>query len=116
MLTAPEDVILRILLFAVSAIYRFPAESIAIPVGRENLADVPFPFRNPCVPPANVLTLPEGVIFIIARATISVRYIFPDESTTIPAGYPLYRPTLYDINVDTLATCSRVGIMFVPIV
>ena len=86
-LTTPKDVILRILLLPESAIYRFPNESIAIPDGPLKLAYVPVPSVYSHEPlPANMLTLPSGVILRIILLPVSATYRFPAESTVIPYG------------------------------
>ena len=70
-----------------SATYKVPDESIEIPPGLLKLALFPIPFRSPTIPdPANVLTAPEGEIFLITLFKVSATYRFPCLSLTIPRG------------------------------
>src|ERR1700726_1459763 len=62
--TTPSQEILRIVLFAVSATYTLPRESLAVPDGASNHAAPPAPSADPgCgAVPASVLTMAAGVI------------------------------------------------------
>ena len=64
-----------------------PEELIANPKGVENFAAVPIPSVKPITPePANVLTIPEDVIFLILAFSLSATYTFPEPSTATPLG------------------------------
>ena len=61
--------------------------STATPDGKLNNEDVPIPSIYPDVPfPANVLTIPSGVIFRIRLLPVSATITFPAISTAIPQG------------------------------
>ena len=63
MVTTPLGVILRILKLSESITYRFPDESIVIPVGPLKLAAVPVPSTDPAAPdPANMILPTPGII------------------------------------------------------
>ena len=71
----------------VSATYTFPAESTATPRGALNEATVLLPVANPADPlPANVVTTPPGVIFLMRWLLVSATYTFPAESKATPQG------------------------------
>ena len=67
-----------------------PLESKASDAGLLKVAAVPVPFVLPLVPvpavvePANVVTTPEDVIFLILLFPVSATYKLPLESTVMP--------------------------------
>ena len=85
--TTPNEVIFLIRLLPLSAIYKLPEASIAIPAGLLKLANDPMPFAEPLlVLPAIVVTAPLGVTFLIRLLPLSAIYKFPAASATIAAG------------------------------
>ena len=74
-------------LLPLSAIYKLPLESLAIPVGKLSKAAVPTPFVFPLVVvPMIVVTTPADDIFLIIWLYLSTTYILSFESITIPSG------------------------------
>ena len=74
-----------------SAIYKYPALSYAIPWGLLNVATFPLPSANPddiaLSTPARVLTIPvEMTILRILSLPVSATYKFPELSHAIPYG------------------------------
>ena len=61
-LTVPSGRIFRILKLFLSTTYKFPALSIPISVGNENLAAAPTPSANPASLPARVVTVPSSSV------------------------------------------------------
>ena len=88
MLTKPPGVILRIILFSLSATYTLPEISTVKPYGPLKVAAIPCPSVLPDVihDPAKVLTNPPGVILRILLPPVSATYTFPESSTAIPDG------------------------------
>ena len=90
MVTSPEGVIFRIVLLLISATYRLPPPSTAIPQGPLNLAALPIPSAlpgNAPEEPAKVVTTPADVIFRTVLLPQSATNTFPSPSTATPAGY-----------------------------
>src|SRR5512142_937758 len=87
--TTPSGVILRLVALPVSATYTFPATSTARPPGWLNRAFVPVPSWVPTAPvdPANVLTMPAGVIFRMVLSDESATKRLPALSAAMPTGY-----------------------------
>jgi hypothetical protein len=69
-----------------SPIYRFPAESIATPIGVLKLALVAIPSTDPAELPTIVVTTPSDVILRTRWLIPSATYTFPAESTVTPLG------------------------------
>ena len=86
--TTPVEVILRIELLPVSATYKLPLESIAIPFGLLSRTIEPVPSTFPVKPanPAIVVTTPADVIFRIVELPLSATYTLPLASTHKPVG------------------------------
>ena len=89
--TTPAGVILRILLFIVSATKTVPYWSTAMPWGLLKLAAVPvpswpIPAPPPMPPPASVVTTPLGVILRILLFIVSATKTVPYWSTAMPLG------------------------------
>ena len=99
-LTMPSGVIFLMRWELVSATNTFPPASTATPLGLLKEAAVPLPSANVAFPlPANVLTKPSDVIFLMRLLPWSATYKLPAESKATPWGLPNFaavgRPSAY---------------------
>ena len=86
--TFPDDVVLLMTLFSVSATYTVvPFPSTATPAGPLKFADKIWPSGEPDVTgPASVVTIPLGVILRMRLLRVSATYTAPVPSTATPEG------------------------------
>jgi hypothetical protein len=86
-LTDPTGFTLRIRLFVVSAINKFPSTSTAIPLGLLNFATLAAPLTNPTNPlPENDDTVPFGKIFLMRLLAVSATNTVSIAFTATPTG------------------------------
>ena len=76
----------RITLFSESAIYKLLEESIDIPLGKLNFADVPIPSKYPFVVPAMMETFNDVDTFLMQLFLVSTIYKLFELSIVIPYG------------------------------